>query len=147
MPNVRDEEGNVTRPSHDRHGAAALPLQMVVGEPLHGRGVSGHVASRDDPCRSSLNRAIPQVDVSRDSENRIRDPRIPRNARVTGDVWSAVDVPEAAEMLVVARCLSPRRVGDHVAILSQEGLHDLEDPEVADCPLDEAAPIEHLVPK
>jgi hypothetical protein len=50
-------------------------------------------------------------------------------------------------MSVVARFLPPRRVGDHVAVLSQERLNDLEDPGVSDSPLDEAASIEHLVTK
>ena len=74
-------------------------------------------------------------------------PWIPRNARVTRDVGSAVDVPEASEMSVVARFLSPRRIGDHVTVLSEEGLNNLEDPGVADSPLDKPAPIEHLVTK
>ena len=34
-----------------------------------------------------------------------------------------------------------------MAVLPQEGLHDLEDPRVADGALDEAAPVEHLVAK
>ncbi len=34
-----------------------------------------------------------------------------------------------------------------MAVLSEEGLNDLEDPGVADSPLDKAAPIEHLVTK
>jgi hypothetical protein len=62
-------------------------------------------------------------------------------------VGSAVDVPETPEVLVVARLLPPGRVGDHVAVLPQEGLNDLEDPRVANRPLHEAAPIEHLVAK
>ncbi len=41
--------------------------------------------------------------------------------------------------------LPPRRVGDHVAVLPEEGLDDLEDPWVADGLLDDTAPIEHLV--
>ncbi len=85
--------------------------------------------------------------MHRNGKNRIGNPRIPRNAWVAGDVGSAVDVPEAPEVLVVAGILSPRRVGDHVAVLSHEGLNDPEDLRVADGPLDRAAPIEHLVTK
>ena len=147
VPYVRDEEGNVTCLGHDRYGGAALPLQIVVGEPLQGRCLSRHVASRDHPRRSSFGRAVPEIEVSRYGEDRVRDPCIPRNARVTRHVGSAVDVPEASEMSVVARFLSPRRIGDHVTVFSQEGLNDLEDPGVADSPLDKAAPIEHLVTK
>ena len=82
-----------------------------------------------------------------DREHGIRDSWIPRDARITRYVRSAVDVPEASEMLVVARLLPPRRIGDHVAILTQEELDDLEYLRVADGPLDKAAAIEHLVAK
>ena len=40
VPYVRDEEGNVACLGHDRHGGAALPLQILVGEPLQGRCLS-----------------------------------------------------------------------------------------------------------
>jgi len=50
-------------------------------------------------------------------------------------------------MSVVARLLPPRRVGDHVAILPQQGLDDLEYPGISDGSLDEAASIQHLVSK
>jgi hypothetical protein len=56
-------------------------------------------------------------------------------------------MPEASEVLVVARVLPPSRIGDHVAILPQKGLNDLEDSWVGNGPLDHAAPIEHLVAK
>ena len=125
----------------------ALPLQIVVGEPLERRCLSCHVASRDHPRRAGLKRAVPQIEVRSDGEDRVRDPWIPRNARIARDMGSAVDVPEPPEMSVVACFLSPRRVGDHVAVLPQEGFYDLEDPGVADRPLDKAAPIEHLVTK
>jgi hypothetical protein len=62
-------------------------------------------------------------------------------------VGSAVDVPEPSEMSVVARCLPPRRIGDDVAVLSQEGFDDLEYPGVSDSPLDKTSSIEHLVTK
>ncbi len=40
MPYVRNEEGNVACFGHDRLGAAAFPLQIVVGEPLQGGRLS-----------------------------------------------------------------------------------------------------------
>ena len=82
-----------------------------------------------------------------DREHRIGDSWIPRNAGITRYVRSAVDMPEASEMLVVARLLPPRRIGDHVAVLAQDELDDLEYPPVTDGLLDKAAPIEHLVAK
>jgi len=62
-------------------------------------------------------------------------------------VWSAVDVPEASEVVVVSRWLPPGGIGDDVAILPQQGFNDLEDSWVADGALDEAAPVEHFVAK
>ena len=85
--------------------------------------------------------------MSRNGEHGVRDPRIPRNAEISRDVRTAVDVPEASEVSVVTWFLSPRCVGDHVTVLSQEGLEDLEDPGMTDSPLDDTAPIEHLVTK
>ena len=70
---------------------------------------------------------------------------VPGNSGITWHVGPAIDVPEAPEVLVVAGLLPPRRVGDHVAVLPQEWLDDLEDPRVADGLLDDSAPIEHLV--
>ena len=125
----------------------AFPLEFVVGSPLHGRCLSRRVASRDHPCRASCSRAIPEVDVSGNRKNGVRNPRIPRNIRVTRDVGSAVDVPEPTEMFVVTSFLSPSRVGNDMAVLSEKALNDLEDARVSNGPLDEAAPIEHLVSK
>jgi hypothetical protein len=53
--------------------------------------------------RTGVDRAIPEVEVGSDREHGIRDSWIPRDARITRNVRSAVDVPEASEMLVVAR--------------------------------------------
>ncbi len=80
-----------------------------------------------------------------DGEHRIGDAGVPRNTGITRDVRSAVDVPEPSEVAVVARLLPPGGVGDDVAVLAQEGLDHLEDARMADGPLHEAAPIEHLV--
>jgi hypothetical protein len=99
------------------------------------------------PCGTGVDRAILEIEVGSDREHGIGDFWIPRNARITRYVRSAVDMPEASEMLVVARLLPPRRIGDHVAILTQEELDDFEYPRVADGLLDEAAPIEHLIAK
>ena len=85
--------------------------------------------------------------MGRDGKNGIWDPDIPRHVGITGYVWSAVDVPEASEVVVVSRWLPPGGIGDDVAILPQQGFNDLEDSWVADGALDEAAPVEHFVAK
>ena len=60
---------------------------------------------------------------------------------------SAVDMPEAPEVPVVAPVLPPRRVGDHVTVLTEEQFDKLEDPWMTDRFLDKAAAIEQLVAK
>ncbi len=85
--------------------------------------------------------------MSGDHKDRIWDPDIPRHVGITRHVRSAVDVPEASEVVVVSRRLPPGGVGDDVAILPQECVNHLEDPWVADGALDEAAPVEHFVAK
>jgi len=56
-------------------------------------------------------------------------------------------MPEAPEVVVLARALPPGGIGDDVAVLSQQRLDYLKDPTVADGTLDDAAAIEHLVAK
>ena len=85
--------------------------------------------------------------MRRDDKNGIGNPDIPRHFGITGYVWSAVDVPEASEMVVVSRWLPPGGVGDDVAILPQEGFNDLEDSWVPDGALDGTTPVEHFVAK
>jgi hypothetical protein len=85
--------------------------------------------------------------MGRDCEHGIRNASVPRNAGFTRHMWSAVDVPEASEMVVVTRWLPPGGIGDDMAVFSQKGFNDLEDPRVADGVLDEAAPVEHLIAK
>lgn len=85
--------------------------------------------------------------MRRHREHRIRDSGIPWNAGVTRDMGSAVDVPKATEVVIVARRLPPGGIGNDVAILPQQGFNDLEDPRMGDGALDRAAPIEHLVSK
>ena len=96
---------------------------------------------------AGFDRAIAEKDVRGHGENRIRDPGVPWDAGVTGDMGPAVDVPEATQMVIVARWLPPGGIGNDVAILPEEGLDDLEDPGIGDGALDGAAPIEHLVAK
>jgi hypothetical protein len=50
-------------------------------------------------------------------------------------------------MVVLPRPLSPGSIGDDVAVLSEQGFDDLEDPRVPDGALHDAAAIEHLVPE
>jgi len=147
VPDVRDEEGNITCLREDGNHAAARPLQGFVCQPLWRRRLSRCVAAWNHSGRSGIDRAVPEVEVGRYRENGIGNSRIPSNAGITRDMWSAVDVPKATEVPVVARLLPPSRIGNHMAVLPYEGLHDLEDPLVTDCPLDEVAPIEHLVAK
>ena len=59
----------------------------------------------------------------------------------------AVNVPEAPEVAVVTWVLPPRRVGDHMTVLTEEELDSLEDPWMTDRFFYEAAPIEHFVAK
>ena len=82
-----------------------------------------------------------------DRKNGIGDSTIPMSTGNSRDMRSAVDVPEAACVLVVPRLLPPSRIGDDVAILAQEGLDDLQDARVCDGALNKTAPIEHLVAK
>jgi hypothetical protein len=147
VPNVRNEEGDVTRLGHNRNRSVTFPLQVVVGQSLPGRCLSRGMTSWNHPRRTSVDRAVLEVEVGSDREHGIGDSWVPRNAGITRYVWSAVDMPETSEMLVVAGLLPPRRIGDHVAVLTQEELDDLEYLRVADSLLDQVAPIEHLVAK
>lgn len=52
VPYVRYEEGNVTCLGHDRNDAAAIPGEIVVGQPLPRRWLSRHVAFRNQPSRA-----------------------------------------------------------------------------------------------
>jgi hypothetical protein len=56
-------------------------------------------------------------------------------------------MPEAPEVVVLARPLPPGGIGDDVAVLSQQRLDHLEDPGVADRALHNTAAIKHLVAK
>jgi hypothetical protein len=147
VPDVRHKEGNITCFGDDGNGAAAVPLEVVVGSPAEWWCLSRSVTSRNHSSRASLDRAVPEVQVGRDCKNGIGDPGIPRHIGITGYVRSAVDVPEASEVVVVARWLPPSGVGDDMAILPQKGLNDLEDSGVADGALYEAAPVKHFVAK
>jgi hypothetical protein len=62
-------------------------------------------------------------------------------------VRACIDVPEAPEVVVLARLLPPGGIGNDVAVLSQQRLDYLEDPRVADSVLHNAAAIEHLIAK
>jgi hypothetical protein len=147
MPEVRHKEGNVTRSGDDGSGVAIVPFKVVVGNLVHRWCLSRRVASGNHTSRASLDRAVPEVEVGGDGKNGIGDPGIPRHTGITRYVWSAVDVPEAPEVVVVARWLPPGGVGDDMAVLPQKSLHDLEDSWVADGALDQAAPVDHFVAK
>src|ERR1700691_4316548 len=124
VPDVRYEEGNVTRLGDDGNGAAAVPIEVVVGNPVDGRYLSRSVTAGNYSGGAGLDRAVPEVQVGRDGKDGIGNPGIPRHIGITGDVRSAVDVPEASEVVVVARWLPPGGVGDDVAIVPQKGLDD-----------------------
>jgi hypothetical protein len=62
-------------------------------------------------------------------------------------VWSGVDVPEPAQVLVVARWLPPGSVRDDVAVLAEERLDSPEDARIADGALHDGTAVEHLVPE
>ena len=145
MPYVGDEEGNITCPGHDGNRALAIPLEVVVGEPLHRGCLSRCMTSGDQPGRAGLDRAVPEVQMCRDGEHGIGDPGVPGDTGITRDVRTCVDVPEAPEMVVLARLLPPGGIGDDVAVLSQQRLDSLEDPRMTDGALHDAAAIEHLV--
>ena len=81
------------------------------------------------------------------SEHGIGDPGVPGDTGITRDVRTSVDMPEAPEVVVLARPLPPGGIGDDMAVLSQQRLDHLEDPRMADGVLHNAAAIEHLVPK
>jgi hypothetical protein len=147
VPDVRHKEGNVTCFGDDGYSAAAVPFEVVVGRSVHWWCLSRSVTSRNHSSGASLDRAVPEVQVSCDGKNGIGDPGIPRHIGITGYMRSAVDVPEASEVVVVARGLPPGGVGDDMAILPQKGLNDLENSWVADGAPDEAAPVEHFVAK
>jgi hypothetical protein len=147
VPDVRGKEGNVTCSGHDRNDALAIPLKVVIGEPFHGWCLSRRVTSGNQPGRAGLDRAVPEVQVCRDGEHGIRDPGVPGDTGITRDVRTCVDVPEAPEVVVLARPLPPGGIGDDVAVLSQQRFDYLEDPRVADGVLHDTAAIEHLVAK
>ena len=147
MPEIRHKEGNVTCSGDDGNGVATVPLEVVVSNLVHWRCLSRCVTSRYHSRRSRLDRAVPEVEVGGDGKNGIGDPSIPRHVGITRYVWSAVDVPETSEVVVVSRWLPPGGVGDDMAILSQKGLYHLEDPSVTDGALDEVAPVEHFITK
>ena len=147
VPDVRGEEGNVTCPGHDGNGALAIPLEVVVGEPFHRWCLPRRVTSRNQPGWAGLDRAVLEVQVCGDGEDGIRDPGVPGNTGMTRDVRACVDMPEAPEVVVLARLLPPCGIGDDMAVLSQQRLDELEDPRVADGALHDAAAIEHLVAK
>src|SRR5580692_9411146 len=105
------------------------------------------MASRYDCRRARLEGTVPEENVSRDGEDRVGDTWVPRNVRVSGDVWSCVDVPEPPQVFVVARWLPPGSVGDDVAVLAEERLDSPEDAWIADGTLDGGTAVEHLVPK
>jgi hypothetical protein len=147
VPDVRREESNITCLGDDGGGAAAVPLEIVVGSPSEWWCLSGRVTSGDHSGGAGFERAVPEVQVGGDGKDGIRDPGIPGHSGITGYVRSAVDVPEPTEVIVVARRLPPGGVGDDMAILSQKGVNDLEDPWVTDGGLDELAPVEHFVAK
>ena len=65
--------------------------------------------------------------------------------RDLGDVRSGIGMPEAAQVLVVARRLPPRGIGDDVAVLPEEGLDGPQDARSSNGTLDEGTAIEHLV--
>ena len=83
--------------------------------------------------------------MSRDGKDRVGDAWVPRNAGFSGDVWSCVDVPEPAQVFVVAWWLPPGSVGDDVAVLAEERLDGPENAWIAYGALDEGTAVEHLV--
>ena len=119
MPDIRDKEGNVTCFGDNGNGAAAVPLEVVVGSPADWWCLSRSVTSGNHSSRASLDRAVPKEQMGGDGKNGIGDPCIPRHIGITGYVRSAVDVPEASEVVVVARWLPPGGVGDDMAIFPQ----------------------------
>ena len=145
VPDVRDEERNVACLGNDRNRAASVPLEIVIGEPLPRRGLPRHVTPGYHARRARIHRAIHEIKMCCDREHRIGNPRIPRDARITRDVGSAVDVPETPEVAAITWVLPPCGVGDHMAVLTEEELHGLEDPWMTDRSLDKAAAVEHLV--
>ena len=147
MPDVRDEETDVTGLGQDRDDAAAVVLEVVVVGPVHGRRLTRRVAAGNHPGGAGLDRTVLQIEMRGDGEHGIGDPGVPGDPGVAGDVRSTVDVPEASEVLVVTGLLPPRGVGDDMTVLPQQWLDHLEDPPVGHGALDQAAPVQHLVPE
>ena len=147
VPNVGHKKGDVTRFGHNGDGTLAFPLEIIVGKSFYRWCLSRCVTSGDKPGWSSRDRAVPEVEVGRNGEYRIGNSGIPGNTGLAGYVRTAIDVPKAPEVVVIACWLPPGGVGDDVAIFAQKGLDDLEDSRVADGVLDETTPVEHLVAK
>jgi hypothetical protein len=147
VPNVRDKKGHVTCFGHNGEGTPTFPLEIIVGKTLYWWCLPRRVTSGDQSGWSSFDRAIPEVEVGRNGENRIRNSGIPGDAGFTRYVRSAIDMPEPSEVVIIASRLPPGGVGDDVTIFSQKCLDDLEDSRVADCILDESTPVEHLIAK
>ena len=145
MPDVGDEECDVPSPSDDRHCTMAFPFKAFVGQLVDRWRPSGCVASGYDGGGPRFKRTVPQEDVGSDGEYRVRDARVPWDAGISGDVRSGIGMPEAAQVLVVARRLPPRRIGDDVAVLPEQGLDGPQDARSTDGTLDDGTAIEHLV--
>jgi len=56
MPDVRHEEGDVARLGDDGNAAPSLPVEVVVGNSVDRRRLSGCVTSGNDSSRASLDR-------------------------------------------------------------------------------------------
>src|ERR1700722_15958352 len=66
VPDVRDKERNIPCFGDDRNGAAAVPFEVVVGSPVYWWCLSRSVTSGNHSSRTSLDRAVAEVQVGRD---------------------------------------------------------------------------------
>src|SRR5579872_5526740 len=70
VPHVGDKEGDVTGLCHNGLWMMVLPLEVVVSHAVRRRRLPGRVAAWNDRSRAGLERAVHQIEVRSDREDR-----------------------------------------------------------------------------
>ena len=146
MPDIRDEECDVTRIGDQRYDRLTVVGERHIISPVTGRRLARSVTSWNDAGRTGFDRHWLEQHMDRHREDGIGNLVGPFHIGWTRNVGAGVAMPASAAMGDLSiRWVAPRRIGNDVTVLANQRFDHIENVAVANQLLHHRAAVQYCI--